>query len=88
MTTKAIRRSKRVQSMKETETRKHHSNVRFLKRWCEEHNTICKNWNDAKSDDICVVSRSDYDLHEYRSNCVEDNESYFLKQEDYEQWAE
>ena len=82
-----IRRSKRIPSVRETETRRHHSNVRFLKRWCEQHNTACKSWNDAEPDDMCVVSRSDYDLNESRSNCLEDNESYFLTLKDYEEWC-
>jgi hypothetical protein len=85
---RAVRRSRRVYSERELELRKHHSNVRFLKKWCEQHDLECRDWDHASFTDICVVSLSDYDVHEERTTCVEDNESWFLSPGDYETWCQ
>ena len=83
-----IKRCRRAYNEKELEHRRHLSNVRHLKKWCEEHNLECRTWEDAQLTDICVVSTSDYDLYEERSTCVQDNDSYFLSPVDYETWCE
>ena len=82
------RRCRRAYNEKELEHRRHLSNVRHLKKWCEERDIEYKTWEDAQLTDICVVSASDYDLHEERSTCVQDNDSYFISITDYETWCE
>lgn len=78
----------RVQSQAEREKRQHHSEVRKLKQWCYQNGIICKSYKEAENDDICVLSRSEYDLHEAKAYLVEDNESYFLSPTSYETWCD
>lgn len=69
--------------------RKYHSEVRKFKEWCYNHDDI--DWftfDTANPDCICVLSRNEYDLHEYRRNIEEDSESYFLSEEDYDTWCD
>lgn len=75
-------------SQAEREVRQHHSDVRHLKKWCERSNTFPKTWDQAELSDVCVLSRSEYDLREERISVIEDNESYFLSHEDYEMWCD
>lgn len=83
-----VRHSKRVQSQEEREKRDYHREVRYLKKWCNERGLIYKRWAEAQHEDICVLSRSEYDLGDFKQNCVEDNESYFLSPQGYEEWNE
>lgn len=55
-----------------------------LKKECER---LCLNllkYNEASDDAICVLSSSDYEIRETKSNCSEDNENYFLHSDSYE----
>ena len=59
-------------------------NVIKLKKECER---LCLNllkYNEASNDAICVLSNSDYEIREIKSNCSEDNENYFLHSDSYE----
>lgn len=85
---KKLRRCRRTYGEREMVVRGHHMNVRHMKKWCEENNVQYKTWKEADDADICVVSFSDYDLHERRDSCLEDNESYFLNENDYGKWCE
>ena len=75
-------------SLHETLIRYHHKKVRELKGWCENNNIPYFSYNEAEMSDICVCSKVEYELHDTRQMCCEDNESYFLHPEDYEKWCE
>ena len=76
------------QTCREMMIRHHHRNVRNLQDWCLENDAEAIPYKDAEEYDICVCSKSEYELHEYRKNCSPENESWFLNQEDYEKWCE
>lgn len=83
------RHSKRKQmSVHERMTRRHKSNIRVLKMWCEDRQIPWYDYNNAPSDSICAVSTSDYDIGDPRSVVAENNDSYFINSEDYESWCE
>lgn len=79
---------RKVYSEKELCTRRYHGDVRHLKKWCEEHGMILKHYDVAEPEDVCVLSRNEYHLHEQRSAVCENEEDYFLSIEDYERWCE
>lgn len=59
--------------------------VRKYQEWCEEHHLSLKTWSEADSYDICVISKSEYDVGEYRKKVVADNQSYFMEEDSYDQ---
>ena len=42
-------------------------------------------WSEAGENEQCVLSTIDYELGAYREYISEDNESYFVSEEDYQQ---
>lgn len=78
---------KKIHSQHEVELRRYHKEVREFKTLCQENGMSYKTYKEADEHDICVLSRNEYELHDMRSMIVEDNESYFLTQEDYEKWC-
>lgn len=79
-------KASRAKTEHERMLREHEKQVNRLKRWCEKHNVPLKNFDEADAEDICVVSRSDYELEDERYIILEDNDSYFLTPEDYEKY--
>ena len=55
-----------------------------LKRECTRLSLNVLTYNEASDDAICVLSNSDYETREIKSNCSEDNENYFLHSDNYE----
>ena len=55
-----------------------------LKRECTRLSLNVLTYNEASDDAICVLSNSDYETREIKSNCSEDNENYFLHSDSYE----
>ena len=55
-----------------------------LKRECTRLSLNVLTYNQANNDAICVLSNSDYEIREIKSNCSEDNENYFLHSDSYE----
>lgn len=65
-------------SESELELRRFHSDVRKLKKVCREHNITLLEFDEAINDDVCILSRSEYEIgsaKEYLSNSLE---SYFV----------
>lgn len=59
-------------------------NVIKLKKECKRLCLSLLKYNEASDDAICVLSSSDYEIREIKSNCSEDNENYFLHPDSYE----
>lgn len=83
---KSIYKAGRAQTERERALREHGKAVNRLKRWCEKHHVTLKDFSEADAEDICVVSRNDYELEDERYIILFDNDSYFLNQKDYEKW--
>lgn len=81
------RRTKRQMPLHERIRRQHSADVRKLKEWCEENGVKYYTFKDAPFDSICVVSTFEYDVGYSRGRVVQDNDSYFLTYEDYEDYA-
>ena len=79
---------KHAMNIDEKIKRAYNAKIRKIIRWCEENEHILLNYDDANMDDICILSKSEYDLHECKRNIAEDNESYFLTQDSYEEYIE
>lgn len=67
--------------------RAYKARIRFAKTWCEANDAKLLSFQEAESFDICIIAMSDYDLHEFRKDIVNE-ETYFLNVEDYEKWSE
>lgn len=76
----------RVQTERERELREYGIAFKKLKRWAEKNNVTLKNFDEADAEDICVLSRDDYEIGDERYIMLQDNESYFLNKRDYEDW--
>jgi hypothetical protein len=68
--------------------RAYKAEVRKAKEWCEQKNVMLKTYSEADEYDMCIISNSEYDLHESKNEIAEDNGSYFLNVEDYEKYTE
>ena len=74
--------------MGERMLRQHRSEVRKLKKWCNEAGVKVLTYSEASDEDICALSKEEYDLGDERKLIAEDNESYFLTPDAYEKWCE
>lgn len=68
--------------------RQYHADVRRTKKQCDKMGVKLLTYSEAKSQDVCILSRNEYDLMDIRKNIFKDNESYFLTPEDYEKMYE
>ena len=62
----------------ELELRRFHSDVRKLKKVCRDNNIALLEFDEALNDDVCILSRDEYEVgstKEYLSNSVE---NYFV----------
>lgn len=84
----AARHTRRSWSLEQRETNAYNREVRNFIKWCEEHDIKYHRYGEALFDDICVLSRSEFDIHDSKQIIFEDNESYFLSPKDYERWCE
>lgn len=82
------KRSRKVYSEEELQKRRYHGDVRKFKEWCSENRIEFKTHDLAEADDICVLSRDEYSLGDYRISIEEDNENYYLSPQNYEKWCE
>lgn len=78
------RRKNGQMSNEELELRKFHRSVKRIKRWCEDQDVEIHSYSEASSDEICVASKNEYEISSRRDYLTEDNESYFVPEEDYE----
>lgn len=79
-------KASRAKTEREIMLREHEKQVSRLKRWCEKHDVPLKTFDEADAEDICVYSKSDYELEDERHMIFEDNDSYFLTPKDYEMY--
>lgn len=70
------------------ELRRYRNEVNRFKKWCEVNEVAYMDYDEASQDDICILSLNEFDLGDTRSQILEDHESMFLSQEDYELWRE
>lgn len=85
---KITRDRRKVYSERELITRRFHKDVRCFKEWCDKHGVPYSTFDTAEEEDICVLSRNEYHLHEERKSILEDEEDYFLNPAAYETWTE
>lgn len=79
----AKRRKNGQMSESELELRRFHSDVRKLKKVCRDNNIALLEFDEALNDDVCILSRSEYEIgsaKEYLSNSLE---SYFVHDSDF-----
>lgn len=70
-------------SESELELRRFHGDVRKLKKVCRDNNIALLEFDEALNDDVCILSRSEYEIgsaKEYLSNSLE---SYFVHDSDF-----
>ena len=70
-------------SESELELRRFHSDVRKLKKVCRDNNIALLGFDEALNDDVCILSRSEYEIgsaKEYLSNSLE---CYFVHDSDF-----
>lgn len=84
---KKTSRAKKMMGTREYAKRTFGIQVRKAKLWCEKNGFELKSHSNAQDYDICILSRSEYDLEAYRKD-VEEQESYFLTEDAYERWKE
>lgn len=82
------RRKNGQMSDKELEIRRHHKSLRKLKAYCGDKNVELKDYESAGPDDMCVLSLDDLDLGARRDYLQEDNDSWFVSEDDYETISE
>ena len=81
----AKRRKNGQMSDKELEVRRHHASLRRLKAHCSDANVELKDYKSADPDDMCVLSLEDVDLGARKSYLTEDNDSWFVSEDDYDE---
>lgn len=82
------RRKNGQMSDKELEIRRYHKDVKRVKRWCSDNDVELHTYQEASSDELCVLSQDEYEISARRGYLKEDNESYFVSEEDYESVTE
>lgn len=85
---KSIYKAGRAQTEHERALRAHGKAMNKLKRWCEKYHVTLKTFDEADAEDVCAVSRSDYEIGDERYIILFDNDSYFLTPKDYEKWKD
>lgn len=79
------RRKNGQMSDSELETRRHHASLRRLKTYCSDVNVELKDYKSANPDDMCVLSLEDVDLGARKNYLPEDNDSWFVNEDDYDE---
>lgn len=79
------RRKNGQMSDKELEVRRHHASLRRLKAHCNDANVELKDYKSADPDDMCVLSLEDVDLGARKNYLTEDNDSWFVSEDDYDE---
>lgn len=79
------RKSNGQMSDEELLKRRFHSEVRNMKRICEQQGITLYNYENAPVDSICILSKDEYELGAVRRYIFVDNESYFVEESYYEQ---
>lgn len=83
------RRKNGQMSDSELETRRHHAKLKKLKKYLSDcKNVELKDYKSADPYDMCVLSMSDVDLGARREYLSEDNDSWFVSEDNYETVSE
>lgn len=72
-------------STDELEIRRYHRSVKRVQSWCKDQDIELHPWSEAGENEQCVLSKVDYELGAYKEYIFEDNESYFVSEEYYQQ---
>lgn len=75
-------------SIDELETRRYHRSAKRVKKWCKDQNVELHTWSEASEDEQCVLSKVDYELGARKDYLSEDNESYFVSEDEYDRVSE
>lgn len=67
----------------EKELRRYHRDVKKLKKLCEEHEIVLKSYDEALNDDICVLSKNDYEIGACKEYLDDSNEPYFVHEQEF-----
>ena len=67
----------------ELETRRFHKDVKKLQKVCRDNNITLIEYEDALNDDICVLSKSEYEIGAAKEYIGENLESYFVHSSDF-----
>ena len=78
------RRKNGQMSNEELELRRFHRSLKRIKKWCKDQDIKIHSYSEALSDEVCVISKDEYEVSSRRDYLPEDNESYFVSEEDYE----
>lgn len=70
-----------MQKIGEITKRQFHSDVRKLKRLCEDNAINLVSFDDAEEDWICILSESEYEIGSLKHGCSCDLENYFVSQD-------
>lgn len=81
----ARRRKNGQMSDSELEIRRHHASLRKLKVYCSDVNVELRDYKSADPDDMCVLSLEDVDLGARKNYLPEDNDSWFVSEDDYDE---
>ena len=79
------RRKNGQMSDSELEIRRHHASLHKLKTYCSDVNVELKDYKSADPDDMCVLSLEDVDLGARKNYLPEDNDSWFVSEDDYDE---
>lgn len=78
------RRKDGQMSNEELELRQFHRSLKRIKKWCKDQDVEIHSYSEASSNEVCVTSRDEYEISSRRDYLTEDNESWFVSEEDYE----
>lgn len=76
---------RKTMSASELATRRFHKDKRTIIKLCDIHNIPIKTFKEALDDNVCVLSKNDYDIGSTRKYLSEDNEQLFVADKDYEE---
>lgn len=79
------RRKNGQMSDRELEIRRHHASLRRLKAHCNDVNVELEDYESANPNDMCVLSLEDVDLGSRKSYLTNDNDSWFVSEDDYDE---
>ena len=80
-----VRRAVSIRPIDEKIHRQFKADVRKLRVLCEGYGIKLMSYDEAELDDICIISKDEYEIGNTLSQCDSSVESYFLSVSDYEQ---
>lgn len=75
---------KKIAPLSASIKKRYRTQIRHFLEWCENNDIEYTQFENADKDDICVLSMNDYDIGERRYILENNDNQYFLKEEDYE----